>query len=227
MRMRPIVVLTLVLWPATAFGAESPFRFEDSAVVVETGRADARMAVFGLERGRRGFMPYVDTHDQLVSSDASGTLRVELAGPVAEWSVWAVVDLVTGGYELGAPPEGPGLRQVAFPGRGLGTAGAFLEDWRQYVDVLLVRPVEAVPPGHDAAQEAGAWRLLLGDGARWDGDGVENGRVRLTPALMQPLGDSPPPPDRLRPGDVLVAIDSRTLEVYATTLARRDVGGEP
>jgi hypothetical protein len=227
MRFRSVLTCILLQWSATALAATPTLHFEDSAVVVEAGVADSPLAVFSLERGRRGFMPYVDSHGQLVRTDASGTLRFELSGPVAAWSVWAVVDLVTGGYALAAPPEGPGLREVAFPKPGLGNAGAFLDDWRELLDVLLVRPAAAVPAGHDAAQEVGAWRLLLGDGARWDGDGTVNGRVRLTPALMQPLGDSPPPPERLRPGDVLIAIDSRTLEVYATTLARRGAGEEP
>lgn len=219
-------LLLLAIGPA-ASSQEWPVRFEESAVVVERGAADAPLAVFAVERGRRGFMPYVDSHGQLVRTSASGSVRLELAEPVASWSVWAVVDLVTGGHVLASPPEGPGLRRVDFPRPGLGNAGAFLEDWRELLDVLLVRPAAAVPEGHDPAAEVGAWRLLLGDGARWDGDGEVNARVRLTPALMQPLGDSPPAPERLRPGDVLVAIDSRTLEVYATTLARRDVEAEP
>lgn len=124
-------------------------------------------------------------------------------------SVWAVVDLSTGAYAVGAP-SGFFLRQVAFPGRGfeVGAPGLVnrLRHRFSFVDMLVVRP------------GVGAWWLRAHDVGPHDHDGADDDVSTTSLEDMEPMGASPPPPDRFGKDDILVVIDPRTLRFYATRL---------
>jgi hypothetical protein len=220
MTARPFVVL-LLLAAAAAVLAAAPasaaprIAFEERAVVVDGLAADGRVALSGAATGRDGWVPFLYRHDEVLTADATGAVRFELDRPLPADSVWFAVDLADGALTVAAP-EGTALREIAVPARALRAELDGLDDERRYLYVLVVRPASAAA----APEEAGAWTMSVGDGAESDGDGRQDGRLRALLAGLEPLGAGPPPPERLAPGLVLVAVDATTLDFYAATLAR-------
>lgn len=189
--------------------------FEERAVVVDGLAAGGRLALSGAATGREGYVPYLFRHDEVLTADATGTVRLELDRPVPEDSVWFAVDMADGQLAIAAP-DGTELREVALPARALRQALDGLDDERRFLYVLVVRPAAASA----APEEAGAWTMAVGDGSESDGDGRQDGRVSALLVDLKPLGEGPPPPEKLAPGLVLVAVDAMTLDFYAATLAR-------
>lgn len=216
--LRLLCCLAAVLAPLAA-AASPTITLAERSVALEGLTPDGRAVLFSIGQPPGHLMRVTARHEEAVVADAAGAVTVELPSPVPERSVWAVVDLESGELALTAP-EGFELREVAFPGRGLGAARRTLRDERRFLDVLLVRPAAGVPSGGDAAAETGAWRRTFGDGGESDGDGTVDGVIEAPIERLRPIGDSPAaPPVELRPGDVVVAIDPITLEIYAAKLA--------
>lgn len=211
---RHVVVAAFTLaatLPSFAFASTPEVRFEERAVVVEGLTPDAEVVVLGVARGVAGFLPYHLTVVERRTADAAGAGRVELDLELTPSSVWAVVELAEGEVLLAAPPGGE-VREVAFPGRGIRAALRRLEDERESLMVLWLRPRAA--GGGDVVEPIGAWAGRVFDGSARDGDELEDRRLSVRLDLLEPLGDSPPPPEEVAPGDVLVGIDTETLEIY-------------
>jgi hypothetical protein len=209
--------LIALLAPATLAdetAAPPTISFEEQAVVVEGLAAGADTILFGAGRGVAGFLPYQTRFSERRTADAEGTARFELAQPLPTSSVWVVVDLAAGGATLAAP-EGSELREVHFPGRGLPASLERLEDARSGLEVLWVRPLGTAP---EPAEGAGAWGGRVRDGSGRDGDDREDRRLSVRLDLLDAIGASPPAPARLTAGDVLVGIDTETLEIYTFRL---------
>lgn len=139
-------------------------------------------------------------------ADADGRLSYDADSPIADKSVWVAVDLSTGEYGV-STPGGKAPRTGEVRGRGLGVARNFLEDEREEVEAMLVRPGE------------GAWILTAGDGSAADADRESDRSLRLSFADFRPVASSPASPDKLRKGDVLVLIDRLTMELIVNRLA--------
>lgn len=171
-----------------------------------------RVAIFGVGRGFNGYMgTLVRRWEVLADDDGDGVVRLDLAGPVQHKSVWAAVDLASGELALAAP-VGFELREVGFPGRGIGAARKSLTDSRRYLDALWVRP--------GGGADAGAWQAIFGDGGASDDDGVENRSVRAVVTAFSPIEPGAVgAPEKLVGGDVVVGVDAETLEIYAARLA--------
>jgi hypothetical protein len=208
-----LLAAVIVLMAAPASAAPR-IAFEERAVVVDGLAADGRMALSGAATGRDGYVRYLFRHDEVLTADATGVVRLELDRPVPEDSVWFAVDFADGALAVAAP-EGTALREIAVPARALRAELDGLDDERRFLYVLVVRPASAAA----TPEEAGAWTMSIGDGAESDGDGRQDGRLRALLAGLEPLGTGPAPPERLAPGLVLVAIDAMTLDFYAATLA--------
>jgi hypothetical protein len=121
------------------------------------------------------------------------------------------VDVTPGAFAL-ATPEGMPRREVALPGDSLvrSPRGAIevLQDSRQFLEILVVRPGE------------GAWRLSVGDGGASDADRQPNGSIQAAFASMQAIQSAKAAPGQLLPGDVIVVVDPRQMEFYATTFGK-------
>jgi hypothetical protein len=214
-----LFLLACVLVAASPAAASHVVTLEEGSLLVEGLTPDGRAVVFTLGKPPGQLMPVTSRLDAMVRADAAGAATLELPAPIAARSVWVVVDVESGEVAL-ASPEGFPLRQVEFPGRGVGLSRRFLLDERRFLDVLLVRPAAAVPAGQDVAAESGAWGRSFGDGGEGDGDGELDGKIEAVLERLRPIGDSATlPPDELTPGDVIVAVDPVTLEIYARTLA--------
>lgn len=191
----------------------------ESSVALEGLTPEGRAVLFSIGQPPGHLMRVTARHEEVVAPDAAGAVTVELSSPVAERSVWAVVDVESGEWALAAP-EGFELRQIDFPGRGIGAAHRTLRNESRFLEVLVVRPASALPEAADRAAESGVWGRTFGDGGEDDADGATDGAVEAPIERLRPVGDSPAlPPGELRPGDVVVAVDPMTLEIYAATLA--------
>jgi len=210
MRNAVRIMLLLFLLPTVAAAAPT-IRFDDEAVVVEGATAGGSVAVLGVGRETAGFLSHQLSVWETVTADATGVARLELGRPIPEVSTWAAVDLGDGEIALAAPAGTP-LREVSFPQRGLPADLRSLDDARSSLAVLWVRPA--------SQGEAGAWGGAVSDGSDRDGDGAENRGLRVLLDSLEPLGASPEPSRSVAPGDVLVGIDTTTLDVYAVRLVR-------
>jgi hypothetical protein len=214
-----LFVSVCVAVASPTLGEAPTVTLDEQAVLIAGSTPEGRLIVFSIGKPAGSLMPVTARFEELVVADATGAAAVELASPVAERSVWAVVDVESGELALAAP-GGSAVRQVSFPGRGVGLTRRFLVDERRFLEVLLVRPVAGVPAGEDAAAVSGAWGQSFGDGGEGDGDGALDGKIEALLARLRPIGESPElPPAELRPGDVVVAVDPMTLEIYAAKLA--------
>jgi len=214
MRRAPAVFLCAAacLLPAVvAVQAQAPkppqIRFEPQAVVAEGISPGKKVVFFSIAREVSGYAT-TTVHRQEILSDADGKgiVRFELGREVPFKSVWFAVDLDTGQFAVAAP-EGFPLREVPFPARAIPAALNRLELQRSLVEVVLVRPA------------VGAWAVRVGDGGALDEDREADGTLRAALSNLTPLGESPAPPERLRPDDLLLVIDPQTL-VYLTARLR-------
>jgi hypothetical protein len=177
-------------------------------MVIASGLPAGGSAVFfGASRRPVGHFERNERRVEIVADvDGDGAAFVEEFDGVAANSVWAAVDLASGAFALATPGDFP-IREVAFPGRGIGAALRSLEHEGLFADVVWVRP------------GVGAWELTAKDGGPADSDAEPNGRVRFAVEAFEALGSSPPAPERFGPGDVLVAIELDSLTIYAAQLA--------
>jgi len=197
---------------ASSATPELTLSFEDLAVVAQDLTPGGDAVFFSVARIPRGYYNQVERFRSLELVDSFGEARYSPEtddGSPPLKSVWAVVDLSSGAYAVGAPP-GFVLQQVAFPGKAfeVGPPGLVnrLRQRFSFIDMLVVRP------------GVGAWWLRAHDTGPHDHDGADDDVSTTDLEDLEPLGASPAPPGRFVAGDVLVVIDPRTLRFYATRL---------
>jgi len=224
--------LFLVIVPARGAEAapDSGLSLEVTAgaelVSVASATPQAPLTLFGVSRRMVGFLPTTTRYERQAIADANGAAKIELEKAIPDWSVWFVVDRSSGEYALASPEAAP-VTEIEFPARGLGATRQFLEDQRQHLELLVVRPETGAGGQANAPEEVGVWGLAIGDGGQADRDGVTDGRIRLAMLDLRPIGDSPLAPEALRPGDVVMGVDGESLRYYVERLAAPpDDGGQ-
>jgi len=198
--------------PGTPAQPELKLTLEARAVVASGLTPGDKLAWFSVAREATGFgSQIVRREGVLLDDDKDGTARIELAEPVPSRSIWAAVDLKTGQYKLATPP-GYLLSEAQFPPDTVrpgasGKLDQLFSGGRDLVDFFVARPA------------VGAWALTVWDGAGMDEDGPSNRQVSSAFGKMEPAGEGPPPPDGLKPGDVVIVIDPNAMEVQAARLS--------
>lgn len=135
--------------------------------------------------------------------DADGDGSITL--PVSEAphrGVWVVIDVETGRYGTGwrgSPPK-----TTFFPRHQLKQDDGEFEISRLLIEVLYMRP------------KGGAWTAIVREGGPLDADGRPSSWIRVRISSLKPVEDSGPAPTKIKNRDVLVVIDPRTLQVYAS-----------
>lgn len=210
-RVRPLTtVLTFTLLLGASGTPALTLEVGPSSVDVESATAGGSVALFALvsewtgsstHRGRRA--------ELLPDADADGAVSWSLDSPPPTTSVWAAVDLVTGEVAL-AGPEGARVNQVPVPAVAPLASGSEIELSGRSLDAWWVRP------GRTA--DSGAWRAALGDGAAADLDGVYDGVLRIAPASFLPLASLASPPASWAAGDVLIGVDTETLDHWVVVI---------
>ena len=189
--------------------AQPSLHFEAQAVAVVDMPAGAEILVLAVSREPQGYFTRVVRHEEVLVADAAGEARLELDREVAIQSVWVVADLGSGGVTLATPGQFQ-LRHTDLkpddlrPGPS-GQRDRLLQSLER-LELLLLRP------------GAGAWRLSLHDGGIADADGMDDGQLTAALADLEPVGAAPPAPESILPGDLVVAIDPATLELFTLTV---------
>jgi hypothetical protein len=208
--LRLLLATGAVLCPGAAFAEAPVIALEEGAVAVSGVTASGRVAWMSIAFERVDLQAHLSRRDLVLDDeDGDGVVRVELEGGVPLSSLFAAVDMATGELAV-ATPEGSPFREVDFPGRGIGAELRTFEDRRRLLDLLLVRP--------GGGEDAGVWSLSLADGGPGDDDGRQDRSLRARTGDFRPVADSPPPPERLAPGDVLIGFDPETLELFSVRL---------
>lgn len=210
--MREHVAL-LILCPVLAslpFGHSLPAQaaprisFEAGAVVASGVTPGGGVAWLTASRGLRGWVPWLRWDGRLATDDdGDGAVRFEVEGEVPPMSVWMTVDLA-GGEVAVASPEGwqpPALALGAQP-LGVGASGKLDRVVQPSGEMLIfvVRPGEA----------PGVWEVRAVDGGAAD-EAAAPGALEVSLAALRPLGASPPAPEELLDGDVVLLVHPRSL----------------
>lgn len=187
-----------------AMGKSAPqITFEDSAVVASGLTPGRPVAWFGVEHSIDSeYSGEIWPHTTVVTAAADGTARLDLARPLMARSMWAVVDLDSGGYALAAP-EGYRIAWMEVPPsliRG-GTQPDEIFDQRSYVLGLAVRA------------GVGAWTFTGGDGGDRDVDGESDGSLSFAMDRFDALSGSPAAPAQVGETDLWLVIDPMTMEI--------------
>lgn len=204
------IVLALLAWlPAAALG-QPGIAFEEGAVRVSGLSPGTSVVVFAASLERPDVYVRVVRRQHLLSDDdRDGEVRLDLPDGVPRHSLWAVVEMATGGVATAVPQDAPlrhretprGALQHA-PGGGIDAVSLP----EPLLELLLVRP------------GVGAWRGRFAEGTPTDSDGAGNGWLQMRASDLVPWGHEAPPPARLVTGDVLVAVNPEALAVYTLTV---------
>lgn len=214
----PGLLAALVLVPAAApaQGQALELTVLETSVEAHGVSPGGEVAWLGVSREvDERFRTHVTLVDRLlVDEDHDGVVTLLLERSVPTLAVWAAVDVTTGLVAMASP----GGSQVRWAPEGTvrfrGQSGHVEVDLK-YLQAILVRP------------GLGAFRSHLVDGGQFDAGPPSDGKVVLTPAAFRrqirrpetARGAPVPNPGPQTPGpafagaDILVGIDSRTLEV--------------
>jgi hypothetical protein len=203
----------LMLLLAAPLAAQPTLDFGETTVTAKGLTPGGPVAWFSVANERGEWLDVLVRRQAEATADASGVATFTLEKLVPPLSVWAVVDLTTGAFDLAAPGDGS-LREAPFPSEALKVDVKgdipFLDDPRPYVEVLLARP-----------GQRSVWGLTVGDGTELDADGVADGRTRIAIASLLPVTAGRPSARSVAAGDVIIVVDPNTMETYAATV------GEP
>jgi len=193
-------------------GAQPLLHFDPTQVVVSGITPGGEVAWIAVAIERREWFPYrYHWRRLLLDDDGDGEVAFSRDKGIPLTSVFVAVDVATGEYATGSPPDYPHPGPLELPANAaVITPGGFLKLLREdrlSADVLVVRP------------RVGAWALIVRDGGPVDEDGEPGGGISIILDAMIPLGPVDPGPGGLRAKDVLVLIDPDTLEYFAGQVA--------
>ncbi len=200
-----VLAVTLAGEPATG----SPvIAFEETAVVVRGVTPGGSVVWFSVAREHPHWLTRAVRRDAVLpDTDGDGVVRFELERAVPRRSVWTAVDLTTGAYATATPRDMPRLEvQPTADSLRRSPVGVIetLQDTRGFLEILLVRPAQ------------GAWAQSVGDGGASDSNALPDGRVQASFGSMRPINSSKVAPGQLAPCDVVIVVDPKSLEFYAT-----------
>jgi hypothetical protein len=140
-------------------------------------------------------------------ADADGTVAMQFRVPAPAGGLIAVVDVTTGRLEVSAG-DGSTFERVDLPPDRLKRNGQ-----RDVEEVTSPKTRAMIVV---ARRDQGVWVQRANDGARGDADRKINGKILTDPAAMTPIGDSSPPPAKIRPHDAVLIVDLKG-GTYAST----------
>lgn len=202
----------------------SSWLFASASIAIEIHLGESTSIASGLQPTTQVAWVWVDrhledyasivTHGLEITSDtnADGQAELEVPAGISPLSVWVAIDLTTGAVAT-ASPEGFKSPPLAASDASLMLAPlpatTHLQAPAGIVRALVVRP------------GTGVWQTLAGDGTALDVDGEQDGVLTLELAQLEPLGDSPAPPESFAVGDAVVLIDAETLGLFQASVTER------
>jgi hypothetical protein len=200
--------------PAERAAAAPIILFEETAVTLKGLTPEGLVVLFSIAwESEKGVSQLVRRESLLPDSNGDGEVRKDLGKPIPDKSIWFAVDLTSGELGIRQPrqPHAAWFAKSPFPVWSLPFTLDHLELRRDFVQLVVVRP------------RVGAWGGRVRDGFASDPDGKRNGIVPVRLDRLWALGDSPPPPQVLAAGDLLLIVDP-TRGQYMTFRLRHGGG---
>lgn len=203
-----LLICVLLAFPNLGMALEVELT-SDTVLASEVEPGDS-VVVYGiaLTAGEGGIRRVNEVREVAVDDDGDGFVEQPLDFSVPLHAVFTAVSMESGEIDVVVPP-GSAATEIDFPRRGLiRQLRRLRHEGLGFVHLLLVRPGE------------GAWALTASDGGPLDGDGSFHDGVLLELELVEGLEgfEDAETPDRFRPGDTVVVIDSDTLLYYSTRI---------
>jgi len=211
----PWILAAALAASGSSVSAERPLEmaFDGDSVVVSGLAPGAEIVYFSIHRFNDDYVPRTLRRDELLTDDdGDGEVRVALDRSPTGKFLAVAAELSSGRFAV-LTPEGR-AHEIAFPAHSLSNGNGNrldrLENGRQYVELLLVRPGE----------QPMVWGLTTGDGHATDETPPNDGVVITSLASMWPLDGVTPPPEEYAKDDLLVRVAPRELEYYAVRIVK-------
>jgi hypothetical protein len=150
--------------------------------------------------------------EELVTdTDGDGVVTYDLGSTIPSRSIWAAVDVTTGGYAIAVPPNYP-RRELPFPAGSLKNTPP--DEFDQLTHDFFLLQVLWVQPGQ------GAWMGMTADGGAGDSDGKNNGSTVTSLAHLHSMKGGAAVPKKIRKDDVLIFIDPFEMSFTSTRVVK-------
>jgi hypothetical protein len=194
------LVLAACILVTLAATADPTVTFGPTSFGVASLTPNGKVVIYGVGDGRSDGSELISKQSAVLTADSSGHLDVKIDHPAFR-SIWLVFDLKADAYVIATPPG-----YHAVPMRTLPVVNSDSDT------ITAFRPLSFVFVAH---APDGAWETFSGDGSASDDGGRGDGRVAATLRRLTPIGDSPPSPAHLVPGDVVMTIDPYSMAFAA------------
>ena len=204
-RYLPLLYVCSLLAAAPLFAADFTLTTRGETVVAQHGTPNGDVAFFSeTVSAATAYRPAYYHAAVATPSDGTGESSYATSHAKDKTAVWVAVDVQSGAV---ATMSGNGTTPVPFPladsMQVRDTSGLIAKLQLPFIvgDLLIVRPGE------------GAWHAMGMDGGPADDDHARNGKLSFSIDTLVSFKDknNSKPPHALKKGDVIVAIEARTL----------------
>jgi hypothetical protein len=203
-RYLPFLYLCSLLAAAPLFAADFTLGMRGESIVAQHATPDGDVAFFSETVSATTYRPAYYHAALAMPSDGTGEATYSTSHAKDKTAVWVAVDVQSGAV---ATVSGDGTTPVPFPladsMQVRDTSGSIAKLQLPFIvgDLLIVRPGE------------GAWHATGMDGGPADDDHARNGRLSFSLDTLVSFKNknNSKPPHALKKGDVIVAIEARTL----------------
>jgi hypothetical protein len=201
-----IASLTLAITASrlSAAPAAPAITFESTHVIATGFHAGRDVVIFGVGRASEPYFSRMLRYTDTLMADSSGTVQFEVADGVPQRSVWFAIDTQTRDYAVGSPRAAllrPSLNTPVIRA-GLDAGKDAIDLDRRLMDILVVSP------------GSGVWIGSCGRNSLKDLNRGKSGGMQLSAAAMEAAPKSNGRASRILPSDLIVIVDSETLEYF-------------
>jgi hypothetical protein len=189
--------------------AQLQIQYATKALQITGGSARGDVSVIGVIRSSERGKEVISEFETIERADPSGAVTVAVPR-LSQESVWLVVDVRTGDHIVSSPAH-YAARQMPLPPDAIDRFGRSILHTRPWAIVFLVR------------KGVGAWRAQGSDAVALSDP--RNARVTVNPDRLKPIHGSPPAPQVLTPGDIVMAFDVPFMEFWVAKLSPDDLQG--
>lgn len=213
--LRSILIGLVAMFAQVALAADNiatpAISFDADSVIVSNITAAGKVVLIGTSLSMRRNLPIARAERVVLSDDdRDGTIRYKLNYPLPLRSIWIAVDFETGGWAIGGPPGYP-VDIQPFPESSLhaNAAGEIdsLEQERHALQVVVVRPTE------------GAWQIFATQSRPANAEQAKHGKLKVVFEGGK-IFEGSKTLKQLKKGDVVIGLDSRTMQVFATRIVK-------
>jgi hypothetical protein len=189
--------------------AQLHVQYAPKALQIAGASARGDVAVMGIIRSSDRGKELVSEFETIERADSGGAVTIAVTR-LSQESVWLVVDVRTGEHIVSSPGH-YAARQQPVPPDAIDHFGKSLLHTRPWAIVFVVR------------KGVGAWRAQGGDADTLSDP--RNARLSVNHDRLKPIQGTPPAPQVLTPGDIVMAFDIAFMEFWVAKLTAADLPG--